>query len=64
MFMLTWRIALQSQRLCLKQGVATILYQYLVTKQSSDDREFLQQIIERRNRYEKHQVFFTCQLCL
>ena len=30
--MQTWRIALQSQRLCLEQGVATILYQYLATK--------------------------------
>ena len=32
MFVLTWSIALQSQRLCLEQGVATILYQYLATK--------------------------------
>ena len=32
MFMLTWRIALQSQRPKLEQGVATILYQYLATK--------------------------------
>ena len=30
MFML--EIALQSQKLCLEQGVATILYQYLATK--------------------------------
>ena len=28
MFVLTWRITFQSQRLCLEQGVATILYQY------------------------------------
>ena len=39
MFVLTWRIALQSQRLCLEQGVATILYQYT---DISEDKEFLQ----------------------
>ena len=31
MFVLTWRIALQSQGPCLEQGVAIILYQYLAT---------------------------------
>ena len=29
---LTWRITFQSQKPCLEQGVATILYQYLATK--------------------------------
>ena len=32
MFVLTYSIALQSQRRCLEQGIATILYQYLSTK--------------------------------
>ena len=32
MFVLTWRITLQGQKPCLKQGLATILYQYLPTK--------------------------------
>ena len=40
MFVLIRRIDLQSQRPCLEQGVATILYQY--HKLTSEDREFLQ----------------------
>ena len=46
MFMLTWRITLQSQGPCLEQGVATILYQYFCSKVAhkltSEDREILQ----------------------
>ena len=32
MFVLTWWMTLQSQRPCLEQGVAIIMYLYLATK--------------------------------
>ena len=44
MFVLTWSIALQSQRPCLEQRVATIFYKYLATKLpiiTNEDREFV-----------------------
>ena len=71
MFMLTWRMALQSQKPCLEQGVATILYRYLATKllinSQTHNREFLQFYFDKSLTEEiniKNIVFFVYYLYL
>ena len=53
MFVLTWSIALQSQRLCLEQGVATILYQYLATKLLTNSQVRIESFFKRNFDFDK-----------